>query len=275
MRCPIIVNNTAFNLLLPVVLLVAACPAQAKMYKWVDAQGNVQYSDTLPPTAAGRGSDEISKTGQTVKRTESVDEKKARLAREAEAAQRKKAADEQVRKDRALLSTYTTEQEIDLSRDRALEHHALIIKGAQTRLKPVTQSVDGLAKQIRETKAAGKPVHPHMQQQYEAKQAEAQDALRIIKINEEAQVAVRARYDAEKQRFRELKGIAPVTPAVTPPAATPPVPPSPAVAPTAAKPPVSPPVAAAPSVAKPPVATTPTAPPPATKPPVATPPKAR
>lgn len=219
MRCPIIVNNMVFKTLLPLVLVLVVCPAQAKMYRWVDAQGNVQYSDTLPPATAGRGNAEISKTGQTVRKTESAEEKRARLVREAEAAQQKKLTDEQKRKDRALLYTYTTEQEIDLSRDRALEHHNLAIKSAQIRLKPVMGSAEGMTKTIRALKVANKPVPPYTQQQYEAKLAEAEGIQKLIKTNEEAQVAVRARYEADKLRFRELTGKKPAESApVTPPA---------------------------------------------------------
>jgi hypothetical protein len=210
------VNNTAFKFFLPVVLIVAACPAHAKMYRWVDAQGNVQYSDTLPPASAGRGNAEISKTGQTVRKTESAEEKRARLAREADAALQKKAADEQARKDRALLSTYTTEQEIDLSRQRALEHHMLIIKSAQSMLKPLAQGVDELDRKIRAAKAAGKPVHPLVQQQYDAKLAEAAENQRVIKANEDAMIEVRARYEADKLRFRELTGKKPAEPVSVP-----------------------------------------------------------
>lgn len=218
MRCPVIVNNMVFKTLLPLVLVLAVCPAQAKMYKWVDAQGNVQYSDTLPPAAAGRGNAEISKTGQMVKKTESAEEKRVRMMREAEAGQQKKLANEQARKDRALLSTFTTEQEIDLSRDRALEHHNLAIKSAQIRLKPVMGSTEKMSKTIRALKSANKPVPPHTQQQYEAKVAEAEDIQKLIKTNEEAQIAVRARYEADKLRFRELTGKKPAesTPVTSP-----------------------------------------------------------
>ena len=34
------------------ILLAIALPAHAAMYKWVDAQGGVQYSDTPPPAGA-------------------------------------------------------------------------------------------------------------------------------------------------------------------------------------------------------------------------------
>jgi hypothetical protein len=193
-----------FKFLLTLLLAVAALPVQAKLYKWVDAQGNVHYTDTLPPSAAAQGNAEMSKTGNIVKKTESAEEKRKRLAEEAEAAERKKAADEQARKDRALLSTYTTEQEIDLSRNRALEHHNLIIKSAEARLKQLEPSANELDRKIKAASKNGKPAPAHLQQQYDAKRAEVEEAQRIIKTNQEAMVALRERYEADKLRFREL-----------------------------------------------------------------------
>lgn len=204
MQYPSIVNNMAYKFLLPFLLAVAALPAQAKMYKWVDAQGKVHYTDTLPPSAASQGNAELSKTGNVVKKTESAEEKQKRLAAEAEAAERKKLADEQLRRDRALLSTYTTEQEIDLSRDRALEHHNLAIKSAQARLQQLEPSEKALAKKVRAASKGGKPVPAHLQQEYDANRAEVEETKRIIKTNEDAMVALRERYAADKLRFREL-----------------------------------------------------------------------
>ena len=76
------VNNMAFKFKywLPILLAVAALPAQAKLYKWVDAQGNVHYTDTLPPASASQGNAELSKGGRVVKKTESAEEKQKRLA---------------------------------------------------------------------------------------------------------------------------------------------------------------------------------------------------
>jgi hypothetical protein len=204
MQYPITVNNMASKFLLTLLLGVATLPVHAKMYKWVDAQGNVHYTDTLPPNAAAQGNAELSKTGNIVKKTESAEERSKRLAAEAEAAERKKVADEQVRKDRALLSTYTTEQEIDLSRDRALEHHNLAIKSAQSRLKQLEPGAKELVKKVEAASKGGKPVPAHMKQQYDAALAEVEETKRIIKTNEEALVAVRERYGAEKLRFQEL-----------------------------------------------------------------------
>jgi hypothetical protein len=194
----------AYKFLLPFLLALAALPVQAKMYKWVDAQGNVHYTDTLPPTAASQGNAELSKSGNVIRKTESAEERQKRLAAEAEAKERKKLADEQARKDRALLSTYSSEKEIDLARDRALEHHNSVIGSAQARLKQLEPSARELAQKIQEASKNGKPAPTHLKQQYAAKQGEADEARRTIKANEEALVSVRERYEAEKVRFRQL-----------------------------------------------------------------------
>lgn len=196
-------NNTAFNLLLA-VLLVTALPAQAKLYKWVDAQGRVHYTDTPPPQSSTHAVTELGKTGQAMKRTESVEERRAREAEERRQAELKKIAEEQARKDRALLGTYTRVSEIDLARDRALEHHRLAITGAQTRLKQVSVKAKEILEKIQTITQRGRPVPPYLQNQLNATQKEAEDLKKIIRVNQDALVTVRARYEADKARYLEL-----------------------------------------------------------------------
>jgi len=198
------VSSMAYSLALALLLVLTAQPAQAKMYKWVDAQGNVHYTDTPPPESAGQGNSEVKKSGTVVKRTESTEEREKRLAAEAAEKERKKAAAEQARKDRALLATYTSEQEIDLARDRALEHHNLIIKSAEARLKQLEPGSKELENKVKAATKGAKPAPEHLQQQYDAKRAEVEEAQRVIKTNQEAKIKVRERYEAEKLRFREL-----------------------------------------------------------------------
>lgn len=196
-------NNTAFNFLLA-VLLVTALPAQAKLYKWVDAQGRVHYTDTPPPQSSTHAVTELGKTGQAMKRTESVEERRAREAEERRLAEQKKIAEEQARKDRALLGTYTRESEIDLARDRALEHHRLAINGAQTRLKQVSVKAKEILEKIQIITRRGRPVPPYLQNQLNDTQKEAEDLKKIIRFNQDALVTVRARYEADKARYHEL-----------------------------------------------------------------------
>lgn len=59
-----------FNLLLPVVLIISAPHAAAgKLYKWIDANGNIRYSDHVPGEAAQQGRKELSDQGRIVDET--------------------------------------------------------------------------------------------------------------------------------------------------------------------------------------------------------------
>lgn len=204
MQCRNTVSAMAYKWLLPLLLAALALPAQARLYKWVDAQGKVHYTDTLPPDSASQGNAELSRSGNVVRKAESAEEKQKRLAAEAAEAERRKAAAEQARKDRALLATYTTEQEIDLARDRTLENHNLMIKSAQARLSQLEPSAKALEQKVQAATKQGKPAPDYLRQQYESKRGEVEEAQHVIAANEEAMVRVRARYEAEKQRFREL-----------------------------------------------------------------------
>jgi hypothetical protein len=42
------------RLLPALILALAALPAQAEVYKWVDAKGQINYSNTPPPSVAGK-----------------------------------------------------------------------------------------------------------------------------------------------------------------------------------------------------------------------------
>lgn len=174
------------------------------MYRWVDSAGRVQYSDTLPPTYQQSGAAEMNKQGQVVKRTASAAERKAEAEKKAELARLQRAADEQARLDRALTSTYTTEAEIDLSRDRALEHHKLAIKGAEIRAKVVEANTKELQGRVNAILKTNRKVPPNLQAQLNQSLNERLELTRTVAQNEKAMVKVREKYDADKQRFKTL-----------------------------------------------------------------------
>lgn len=174
------------------------------MYRWVDSNGRVQYGDTLPITYQQSGATELSKQGQVIKRTASSAERAAEATKHAEQVKQKQAADEQARIDRALTSTYTTEAEIDLARDRALAHHELAIKGAEVRGKVVSANFKELKTRVTTLERAKKPVPANLQMQLDQIQNERNELFRTIVQNKEALVKVREKYNADKERFRTL-----------------------------------------------------------------------
>ena len=174
------------------------------MYRWVDSNGRVQYGDTLPVTYQKSGAAELSKQGQVIKRTASTTEREAQAATLAEQVKLKRAADEQARLDRALTSTYTTEAEIDLARDRALAHHELAIKGAEMRGKAVSANLKDLKARVASITQSKKPIPPNLQMQLDQIQNERKELFRTIVQNKEAMVQVREKYETDKQRFKVL-----------------------------------------------------------------------
>lgn len=188
------------------LLLLTAGAAQAAMYRWVDSNGRVHYSDTLPPTYQKSGAVEINKQGLVIKRTQSEAERRAEAERKAEQQRIQLEQQKQAQMDRALTQTYTTEAEIDLARDRALEHHKLAIKSAEIRSVAVDANLAELNERIANIEKSGRKVSPGLQGQLDQATRESLELKRTILVNEEAMQKVREKSAADKARFRELTG---------------------------------------------------------------------
>ena len=102
------------------------------------------------------------------------------------------------------MSTYTNEAEIDLARDRALEHHKLAIKGAETRAKAVDANLAELNERVANLEKSGRPISDNLKKQLDQAVNESLELKRHILKNEEAMVQVREKYAADKARFKVL-----------------------------------------------------------------------
>lgn len=102
-----------FGQLLPIFIVLLFCNiAHAKIVKWVDEKGVTHYGDQLPSQYAGHSNSEISRRGIVMKQNKPVDTNANQLSQEKQG---------QDKKDKALLASYTTAEEIDLARDRNLQ----------------------------------------------------------------------------------------------------------------------------------------------------------
>jgi len=197
------VQRTAFSALAAIVLL-ATGTAEAGMYRWVDGNGRVHYSDTPPMTFQQSGGAEMSKQGNIIKRTQSEAERKAEAERLAEEKRIQAEQQKQAQLDRALTQTYTTEAEIDLARDRALENYKLMIRGAEIRASAVEANLTDLRSRIANIQKSGRKVGPSLQEQLDQAVREREELKRTIQNNQAAMNQVREKYAADKARFREL-----------------------------------------------------------------------
>jgi len=190
---------------LAVALAAGPGTARATTYKWVDDKGVVHYTDKLPPDAVNKGSVELNKQGIPTKRVEPDATPEQRRAREAEEERKRQQArvnEETARRDRALLASYTTESEIDLARNRSLATIDAVVQSALAYNEQLSRRrADILAK-----KAAygDKPVPPSLQSELDGVNAEIARQADVIARKKSESAGVAARYDADKQRWREL-----------------------------------------------------------------------
>ena len=206
--------NTALSRgLLGLLLAAVALPAEAKIYRWVDAQGKVHYSDTLPVRDSGRGNDVLSKDGIVVRHHDSEAQKKVQDAAAAAERAQQEAKRKQRRRDQALLATYTTAKEIDLARNRALDNYQLIINSLQVRLNQVDATLAELRGRADEFTRANKPEPPYLGAELARAQSDQASLTSEIQQNRETMAQTRAQYAADKARFIELTGGADQAPA--------------------------------------------------------------
>ncbi len=182
--------------------------AQAKLYKWVDSNGETHYGETIPPEYADKSRAELDKNGHIVNSREVLTPEERRAKAEVDA--KNKAAADAVRDQRlhdsSLLNTYSNVKEIELARTRSLQQVDARVQVATKQLGDAKQNVVDLQKSAEAQTKAGKPVPPSLKDEIQAAQIKADKISKDVSaINAEKSV-LDARYDADKARYLELTG---------------------------------------------------------------------
>lgn len=198
-------DRTRHIALIGLLLLAASGVGHATTYKWVDEKGVVHYSDKIPPEAVDKSRVELNSQGIPVKKTERAltpEQIRAQEQEQARATLVDKQRAEIARRDRALLSSYTTEKDIDLARERALRTIEAVVQSAESYAEKL--SVRKAEAETKKASFAGKPVPAAIERELEAISVESAQQAELIAQKKREARAVRERYDADKQRWREL-----------------------------------------------------------------------
>lgn len=101
--------------LLIILLLLTASAWGQSVYKWVDENGEVHYSQTLPPERAGEAHDRLTNDGLLAERVDRVKTAEELAELKAEQAKRKEQAEQQriqAQQDRLFLAAFPTEEDV-------------------------------------------------------------------------------------------------------------------------------------------------------------------
>lgn len=197
-----------------IVLLLAALylPAAGAAYRCIDEKGQRHIGDTPPPGCANVPMEEFrgSKVLRVIEPTLTPEQVKVK---EEEAA-RKKAADkiaaEQKRKDSALLSTFSTEKEFDVTRDRTIEPINGRIKNARERIAQIEKQEKKLTEEMefyQAGKGKGKAKEPpsNLVDGLKGAQQEKATIQKNIATYEREIVDIRNKFDEDKKRWLAIK----------------------------------------------------------------------
>ncbi|SMC21204.1 protein of unknown function [Andreprevotia lacus DSM 23236] len=180
-----------------------ALPAQAKLYRWVDENGKVQYSDKPPQTDPKSGISEVDTRGRVIKEPEKKisEEEKARL--QAEETKQK----EIQRRDRALLQSFSKPEEVDILRDRQIEAVQGQLQTNKLRRQTAEDKLARINKNADTLKKRNKPLPADM----EADRAVIQKEIDDIDADSKKKLAniedIKKRAEDDKKRLVELKAL--------------------------------------------------------------------
>jgi hypothetical protein len=172
------------------------------MYKCVDSRGQIYYSDKVTPECGQ--TQEMNRQGRILKKDETT--KPGAVAKPAKGGTVKpKESSESLRRDRALTATYTSEEEIDLARDRSLVIPLQAVKTSENRLAKANKQLSELKTQADRLAGQQKAIPPQLLEEIDAKQKAVSALEAEVRQKKRYADSVRARYEADKLRYRELK----------------------------------------------------------------------
>ena len=187
--------------------LALGAAAQTRIYCCDDARGRKVCGDFLPTECQGRAYEERDNRGFVSKTVEAPLTPEQQARREAEAAKKeadKKKAAEERRRTLALLSTYSSEKDINSARDRSLAELNKTMKQSQQRLEEANKKKKKLDSDKEFYKGKAVPEQVKAEIRENEKEIKAQQTAVDGKLKEMEDV--RIRFAEEKKRYLELTG---------------------------------------------------------------------
>ncbi|MDT8320833.1 MAG: DUF4124 domain-containing protein [Xanthomonadales bacterium] len=199
-------------------LLLSAGTGAAEVYRWVDDEGNVHYSQSLPPDFEDKGHDVLNSSGLIIDKglkltpepqpeLPSKDEPQE-LPRDSSGMPRPKAlyseAELQQRLDSFLRLRYSSEQEIHDAMEVEIKQLAYDRKLLENSRKSLMTEYSGQVKAAGNHQRAGTEVDPDLLQKIERLHAQLSKNARSIEGLRERENKIRADFEEQLDRYRYL-----------------------------------------------------------------------
>ena len=179
--------------------------ANRQEYSWVDKNGERHYGDAVPPEYSQAERRVLNSQGVEIQHVDA--EKNAQ--EQAEQRKREQAIAQRAQHDRFLLTTYTSTKDIERLRDERLDQLDGQIKAATAYIESLEARLDTLQQRALlfkpyNTKPDARRMPDDLAEQLVRASNELRAQRRSMDRRRQEQAAVRAQFEADIARYREL-----------------------------------------------------------------------
>ena len=196
------------------IVVLLPVPAAAGIKCWTNDEGVRECGNAIPPEHAQKGHREVSETGVTVSTTNRAKTKDELRVERAEAARLAAIRAEEARrirqrklKDRVLLSTFNSEEDLARAHEGQVAAIDIRIDHTEQILTQLEQSLADLRAQAATLARSGKPMSPELEMKIARVEKQLQDSHKFIEKRRLQKAQLAAQFAEDLDRYRELTGV--------------------------------------------------------------------
>jgi hypothetical protein len=201
---------TAALIATPLLAFAQGKSTEQYTYRCTGTDGKKYYGQTIPSACIGQPLELINRQGLVVRRIDPEGDEKKRIAKEAEAEKKREeeaATQDARRRNRALLATYTSEKDIEESRQRDLRNHEKGVQEVERRIEDIKKRQVQFQKELDLFASAGKGQPPtRLKEEITNAQIDLKAQETLLDAKKKEAVGINARYDEDKRRYKEATG---------------------------------------------------------------------
>ncbi|MCB1599514.1 MAG: DUF4124 domain-containing protein [Lysobacterales bacterium] len=184
----------------------AAGEKAGKLYKWTDKDGNIHFSDQIPPEAKEYAREKINDQGISVERTERAltpEERAAKEAEERRIAEEAAAKEARRKADEALLNSYASEEDLDRAYSQRMDLLGQTIEARRVEINAREISLSQLVAQAADMERSGRTVSDALKQMITGERAEIERQKQFLVRKEAEKIEAKADYERDLAKYKE------------------------------------------------------------------------
>ena len=181
-------------------------------FRCKDRNGQTHYGDSVPPQCAGLDTEVLNENGMQLRLIEGEATRLKRLEREAAEAKLLQERQRRELRDRTLIETYLTVEDIERLRSQRLEQLNAMYRVTEQNLANLRERQSRLESQVARFKPySDKPNAPPLPDHLASEMVNTVNGVRVyqesLASNRKEQKELNEQFDSDVKRFKELKGL--------------------------------------------------------------------